>query len=106
MLTARPAARRSAAPTSSNNAFVGGRTRPRHCRGRVFYMARRNSRERVGGFTLLELMIVVAIIGILASVAVPSFIHYIAKAKSTEARMHVEKIYNGARVYWFDPHIL
>ncbi len=56
------------------------------------------------GFTLLELMIVVAIVGLLASIAVPSLIHYIAKAKSTEARMHVEKIYNGARIYWLEPH--
>lgn len=56
------------------------------------------------GFTLLELMIVVAIVGILAATAVPSFMHYIAKARSSEARMHVEKIYNGARIYWLEPH--
>ena len=60
--------------------------------------------ERQQGFTLLELMIVVAIIGLLASIAIPSFMHYIAKARSTEARMHIEKIYNGARVYWMEPH--
>jgi type IV pilus assembly protein PilA len=56
------------------------------------------------GFTLLELMIVVAIVGLLASIAVPGFVHYIAKAKSTEARTLVEKIYNGARIYWLEPH--
>jgi len=58
------------------------------------------------GFTLLELMIVVAIIGLLASIAVPSLTGYIKKARSTEARMHVEKIYNGARLYWMEPHSL
>ncbi len=65
-------------------------------------MGRHRTREL--GFTLLELMIVVAIVGLLASIAVPTLIHYIAKAKSTEARMHVEKIYNGARIYWLEPH--
>jgi len=64
----------------------------------------RRIRNGEPGFTLLELMIVVAIVGLLASIAVPTLIHYIAKAKSTEARMHVEKIYNGARIYWLEPH--
>ena len=54
------------------------------------------------GFTLIELMIVVAIIGILAAVAIPAFMKYIKKAKSTEATTHVQKIYQGARVYWMD----
>jgi type IV pilus assembly protein PilA len=56
------------------------------------------------GFTLLELMITVAIVGLLAATAVPSFMHYIAKAKTTEATTQLEKIYNGARLYWIEPH--
>lgn len=43
------------------------------------------------GFTLIELMIAVAVIGILASVALPSYSKYIARSKRAEARAEVLK---------------
>ncbi|HKE16020.1 MAG TPA: prepilin-type N-terminal cleavage/methylation domain-containing protein [Kofleriaceae bacterium] len=65
-------------------------------------MTTHRGRTAQSGFTLIELMIVVAIIGILAAVAVPAFMKYIKKAKTTEATTQVQKIYLGARTYWMD----
>ena len=44
------------------------------------------------GFTLIELMIVVAIVGILAAIAMPSYQNYTAKAQSSEAVMLAESV--------------
>jgi type IV pilus assembly protein PilA len=52
------------------------------------------------GFTLIELMIVVAIIGILAAVAIPAFMDYIKRSKKTEASLQLNKIgKNSKRIY-------
>ena len=63
-----------------------------------------NSINNRKGFTLIELMIVVAILGILAAVAIPAFLKYIKRSKTTEATMNVRKLYDSSVTYFAAEH--
>ena len=54
------------------------------------------------GFTLIELMIVVAIIGILAAIAIPNFLRYQARSRQSEAKTNLGAIYVGQVSFFGD----
>ena len=51
------------------------------------------------GFTLIELMIVVAIIGIMAAIAIPNFISYLCKSKQSAANTNLGAIATSEEAY-------
>jgi type IV pilus assembly protein PilA len=59
-------------------------------------------KEKKKGFTLIELMIVVAIIGILAAIAIPNFLRFQARSKQSEAKQNLGSIYTAYTSYFSD----
>ena len=61
--------------------------------------------KRQDGFTLVELMVVVAIIGLLSAVAIPNFKKYQAKSKTSEAKLQLSAIYTAETAFFADFNI-
>jgi type IV pilus assembly protein PilA len=60
----------------------------------------RDKNYRQSGFSLVELMIVVAIIGILSSIAVPQFQRFIFKSRQTEAKTGLASLYTAEKAFY------
>jgi prepilin-type N-terminal cleavage/methylation domain-containing protein len=52
------------------------------------------------GFTLVELMIAIAIIGVLAALAIPTFRTFVLRSKTVEATAHLGTMFKGAAAYY------
>lgn len=55
---------------------------------------------RRNGFTIVELMFVVAVIGVLATVAIPEFAEYLRRSKGSEARLQISAFERKLKIYF------
>ncbi len=58
------------------------------------------SKKKMRGFTLIEVMIVVAIIGILSAIAIPNFMRFQARSKQSEAKTNLKALYTAQKAYF------
>ena len=68
--------------------------------GHGFCMTLQSIRKRFHGFSLMEVMIVVVIIGILAALAYPNLEKYLKRARQTEAKTNLSAIYTAQKIYF------
>lgn len=66
------------------------------------YRAGKSSLSKHGGFTMVELMIAVAIIGILASIALPNYLEYTKKGRRAAAQSHLMDVAQRQQQYLLD----
>ena len=68
--------------------------------GHGFCMTLPSTRKRFHGFSLMEVMIVVVIIGILAALAYPNLEKYFKRDRQTEAKTNLSAIYTAQKIYF------
>jgi type IV pilus assembly protein PilA len=61
-----------------------------------------NKKNAEKGFTLIELLVVIIIIGILAAIALPSFLNQASKARQSEAKTYVGSLNRGQQAYFLE----
>ena len=59
----------------------------------------KNSNRILEGFTLVEILIVVVIIGILATVAIPTYFKYVERGYASDAKVQIKNILQNAELY-------
>ncbi len=64
--------------------------------------ARPKNRGRKAGFTLVELMVVLVILGLLAGLVGNKVVQYIARAKATTAQSQIKSFHNAVKTYYID----
>ena len=61
-----------------------------------------NRKQTSSGYTLIEIMVAVAIISIVAAIAIPSYTGYITTSRNAAARANIEPLRLAQEDYWLD----
>ena len=66
----------------------------------LLHLNQKKQQTKEQGFTLIELLVVIIIIGILAAIALPSFLNQANKGKQAEAKQYASSVNKGQQAYY------